>query len=302
MPVTDNMVESYFSEEIVTKFRSSEYFTHNSSANMKIRVNSSLEEVKWPVISLIGSIGTLGLFPSITRTYGRIQFEIYDSKNSKSIKTFKYRVQHRQFLGTSIIIIGAFFPLMSDRFDHSLNARNFAIMRVGFQQFENDLLKELEENKSLLKNFTKDPDKVYALLPFGNKMSQDNSYENQIYTGLESQFIKSGLSIVERKKIQSLLSEIRFSNSGLTTSNRLAFGKFSNAERLIIVSDLDINEPEKKSRTEINFSIRCVEIESGKIIWSRRLSYSNSDQKSMGIHIGLSVRKLINELMTNGEI
>ncbi|TGM01686.1 hypothetical protein [Leptospira jelokensis] len=300
--VGDNTIESYFSEEIVAKFRNSKYFTHNSSANMKIRVLSSLEEVKFPVISAIAAIGTLGIFPAITRTYGRIQFELFDSSNNKSIRTFKYSVQHREFLGTSAIVLGSFLPLFSERFDHSTNSRNFAIMRVAFHQFENDLMLELDQDKSLLKKFTSDSNKIYALLPFKTNSNSLKSVEDQLHSELESQFVKSGIEMVERKKLDALLEEIKFSNSGLTASNRITFGKLSNANRIILLEDLVIKDPKTSNQTEIYFTIRCVDVESGKIIWSKLSKYSSSQSNSIDWHIGISAREMIYQLQTSGEI
>ncbi|WCL50343.1 CsgG/HfaB family protein [Leptospira sp. GIMC2001] len=300
--VSDNTIESYFSEEIVAKFRNSQYFTHNSSANMKIRVVSSLEEVKSPVISLVAAIGTLGIFPAIKRTYGRVQFELYDSSKNKSIRTFKYPIQHREFLGTSTIILGSILPLLSDRFDHSTNEKNFAIMRVAFQQFENDLMAELNQDKALVKNFTADTNKVYALLPFSKKANSSRSFEDQLHSALESQFVKSGLNMVERKKLDALLNEIKFANTGLTASNRIAFGKLTNADRLILVEDLVFQKPGTTKTTEIFYSIRCVDIETGKILWSKRSNYISAESQSMDWHIGLSARDTLYKLQTSGDI
>ncbi|PJD99047.1 MAG: hypothetical protein CK427_16510 [Leptospira sp.] len=300
--VNENTIESYFSDEIVAKFRSSKYFTHNSSANMKIRVASSLEEVKAPVVSLVANIGTLGIFPAITRTYGRVQFELYDSSKNKSIRIFKYPIQHREFKGTTSIILGSFLPLFSDRFDHSTNERNFAIMRVAFQQFENDLMHELDKDKTLLTKFTSETDKVYALIPIKSKTISIKSSEEKLHSALESQFVKSGLNLVERKKIDVLLEEIKFSSTGLTASNRIEFGKLSQADRVILVEDLVINEGRNANKTEINYSIRCVEIETGKIIWSKISKYTNSESNSIDWHIGLSARDMIYQLQTSGDI
>ncbi|TGM35017.1 hypothetical protein EHQ91_07040 [Leptospira biflexa] len=300
--VADNTIESYFSEEIVAKFRNSKYFSHNSSANMKIRVVTSLEEVKFPVVSVIAAIGTLGIIPAITRTYGRIQFELFDSSNNKSIRTFKYSIQHRQFLGTSAIFLGSFLPLLSDRFDQSTNERNFAIMRVAFHQFENDLMLELDQDKTLLKKFTSDSNKIYALLPFKENSNSINSVKDQLHSELESQLVKSGLELVERKKLDALLEEIKFSNSGLTASNRITFGKLSNANRIILLEDLVIKDPKNSNQTEIYFTIRCVDVETGKIIWSKLSKYSSSVSKSIDWHIGLSAREMIYQLQTSGEL
>ncbi|TGL52289.1 hypothetical protein EHQ59_09565 [Leptospira kemamanensis] len=300
--VSHDRIDSYFSEEIVAKFRNSKYFTHNPSATMKIRVVSSLEEVKIAVVSLIAAVGTLGIIPAVSRTHGSIQFELFDSSQNKSIRTFKYSIHHREFLGTSTIILGSFLPLFSERFDRSTNERTFAVMRVAFKQFENDLMIELDQDKTLLKRFTADLNKIYALLPFRNKTNSINSYEDQLHSELESQFLKSGIALVERKKQDILLEEIKFSNSGLTDSNRLAFGKLTNANRVIMIEDLVIKEPKTSNYTEILFSIRCVDIESGQIVWSKPSKYVSFESNSLDWHIGMSAREMIYQLQTSGEL
>ena len=98
------------------------------------------------------------------------------------------------------------------------------------------------------------------------------------------------------------MEEIKFSQTGLTASNRIAFGKLSNADRVILVEDFILKEGQSSNKTEIYFSIRCVDVETGKIIWSKLSKYANSESNSIDWHIGLSAREIMYQLQTQGDI
>lgn len=300
--ISENLIQSYYSEEIISKFRNSKIFEHNPDANIKIRIFAYVEEVRDPVITFIANIVSLGIFPAITRSYGRLEFEIFDSQNHKILKSFKYPIEHRQSFSFSSILIGPILPLFSERFDHSQNEKNYAIMRVAFKQFEIDLANNLNLDKNLSARFFVDASHKYAILPFEPSKSPEKEIYGPLYSNLESSFLARGLLLVERAKLNTILNEIILSKSGLTESKRLEVGKILNADRLINVSDLMFSNTPEIKKSDIAFSIQCLDVESGKILWSERLRYQSSAQESVEKLIESAVHKLISELKSKGSI
>jgi hypothetical protein len=298
--VSNELIESYFSDEIIAQFNSSRYFAINSSANVQVRIISSIEEKKAPVISLVAAIGTLGLFPAITRTYGLVEFDIYDSQTEKVLKVYKYPIQHRQFAGFSSIIFGSFFPLFSDSFDHSTNEKTFVIMRKAFSEFEKDFLYDVNKDKKLITRFFADSQKIHALLPERMKDKKEQDFHDRLHESIRGAIVSKGLPLVERNKMDRILNEIKFSQTGLTQSNRVRFGKLLNAERIILISNATGNYLDPKDNFKLNFNISCIETESGRIIWSHQMIYSSQEKKDIDSHLYDISYKLTMDLRRKG--
>jgi hypothetical protein len=283
--VSQELIESYYSDEIMAQFNSSRYFTINSSANIQVRIISSIEEKKAPVISLVAAIGTLGLFPAITRTYGLVEFDIYDSEKEKVLRVYKYPIQHRQFAGFSSIIFGSFFPLFSDSFDHSTNEKTFVIMRKAFSEFEKDFVYDISKDVKLTGRFFAESPKMHALLPEITKDKKEKDFHDRLHESIRSAIVSKGLPMVERNKIDKIINEIQFSQTGLTESNRLAFGKLLNADRIILISNTTRNSIDSISKFKLNFTITCVETNSGRILWSHQMMYVSNEKKDLDTYL-----------------
>jgi hypothetical protein len=299
--VSSNLIDGYYSEEIITKFRNSNLFYHDTNANVKVRIVSTIEEVKAPIISMLVSIGTLFIAPMITRTYGRVEFELFDSQKRRLIKSYKYPIEHRSYMGLSSAIFGSIFPLYSDRFDHSTNEKNYAIMRVAFNQFESDLNQELSKDSKLSARFFKKENIRYAFLPFAKSNEEDNFIYSRLYSDLEQGLLERGLFLVERSKLDILISEIKFSNSGLTDANRLQFGKFLSVNHLILVTDQIIDRDEKRNSSSISFTIKCIEVQTGAILWSNRFKESFKGNSALEETSNFAY-KILSELRMKGDI
>jgi hypothetical protein len=294
------IIEGYYSEEIISRFKNSKLFSHNSNANIRIRIYSTIDEVRDPVLSFIPHVLTLGLFPAITRTYGRVEFELFDDSTQSILKTYKYPINHRMFRTPGAFLVGPILAIFSDRFDHSKNERTFAIMRVAFKQFESDLNEELNTDPIILSKFIVQKPSIYALLPIEKTDSIDDEFRSYLYTELESSFVQRGLQMVERKRLDRVFEEIKFSNSGLTENSRTKIGSLLNAERVILLSDLNYKRNDI-SGLEIKFSIRCVDVKSGKIFWTKNVNYSGYDSDLI-YHIKSAIYPFISELRDKGDL
>ncbi|TGL71322.1 hypothetical protein [Leptospira kmetyi] len=272
--ISEKDIESYYSTEILSQFRQSPLFILSPNAEILLRIRSSVEDVRPPVLSYIPFLGTLGLFPLIESTNGRVEFEFFDEKKNQVIRTYKYMIDHRSLFGFVPLVLGPILPALTDRFDHSQNKKTFSIMRVAFQRFERDLKNDLGASQELSSRFIQGEPHHFAFVSLGK--TSDPGYEifSELYGSIEGIFLRHGLSLVERNRLNPVISEIQLSLSGLTESSRLQLGKLLNADRLILMDDFDyVQAPPARSNGngKIAFSLRCLEVQTGKILWSERV-------------------------------
>lgn len=299
--IDPNIVDSWYSEEIISKFRNSRYFINSVDANVKIRISSTIEEVKAPVITLIAQICTFGIVPALTRTNGRIEFELYDSSSQTVLKNYKYPVEHRYFLGIPPLFLAPVLGLFSERFDHSMNQRTFAIMRVAFQQFEDDLLYDVSNSKNLYSKFTIDKTKATAFLQFPPKSRSEDRILSDIHSAIENGFIGRGMVLVERKKMNLILNEIRLSQLGITDSSRIQIGRLTSAGRIIYASESNV-QMEGNKLERISFTLKCIDVNSGSIIWTQIINHSFKDSRSINYEIDDIAYQIMSSLKRQGNL
>ncbi|MBM9498679.1 hypothetical protein JWG44_00225 [Leptospira sp. 201903071] len=303
--VSTQDIESYYSPEILSQFRKSPLFLLNPNSRILIRIRSSVEEVKPPVLSVIAFLFTVGLFPMIERTNGRVEFEIYEEKTDLVLKSYKYPIEHRSLFGFAPVVLGPIVPAFSERFDHSQNKKNFAIMRVAFQQFEKDLSADLAQSKEFSAHFSQGEAHRFAFVSLAKTTDQDFGIFSDVYTTLEKNFLKHGIFLVERKRLDQVISEIQLSLSGITNSSRLQLGRLLDADRLILLDNFEYSPFDSKAyRGGFSFSIRCVDVQTGKIIWSEHIQekiYSDWN-KSFPYQMDKAISKLIATLRERGEL
>lgn len=292
-----DLMNNYYSDEIFSQFQASKLFYLNRDSDIKIRIDPSLDEVKQPVLSLIPNFFSLGLFPRITRTTGKVNFEIFSVKENKILKVFKYKVNHRIFLSLPSVFLGPILPSFSERFDHSQNNKTFAIMRVAFGQFEEELAETLKQDKTLLAKFSASEPSVYALIPAKTSSPKLNEFSNALYQELESGFLARGMKLAERKNLDKILDEVKFSLSGLTESSRNRVGQLVNVDKLIVITDLE----EDKTINKIKFQIRSFDVVTGKTLWSYPCEFE-AHRKISSQNIQSSISETLQTLRNLGEI
>lgn len=297
-------VESYYSSEILSQFRKSALFLLNPNAHIQIRIRSSAEEVKPPVLSIIPFIVTIGLFPMIERTNGRVEFELYEEETNKVLKSYKYPIEHRSIFGIAPLLLGPIVPIFSDRFDHSQNKKNFAIMRVAFQQFEQDLKADLGHLKELSAHFTQDEAHRFAFVSLAKTDEPGSQIFTDIYSELEKKFIKHGILLVERNRLDKVLSEIQLSLSGITENSRLKLGKLLEADRLILMDHFEYIPYNRQAYDgKFAFSIRCIDVQTGRIIWAENVRENlYSEWTDSSYQRERAIRDLIASLRDRGEL
>lgn len=295
-------IDGYLSTEIISKFQKSQKFLISSNSNMKIKIIPLVDDVKPPILTMIGFLFTLGAIPAIYRTYGSISFELYDQEKHKILRIYKYSVNHRIMLGWAPMLLGPIVSMFTDRFDHSTNNKTYAIMRVVFAQFEYDLFKDIRESKELASRFFSTNDYNHALI-VTSKSANDEYLASSIYSELNKIFLKYGISILERRKLNEVINEIQLSLAGITQARDYSkLGRLLQADRLILVEDLNITSATTSVLGRINFSIRCVDSETGKVIWSEKIAESMLLSETVDMVVNSAARKLMQKLKQSGEI
>ncbi|MEI1278937.1 hypothetical protein V6Z05_11475 [Leptospira venezuelensis] len=300
-------IAGYSSQEIISQFRRSSKFVVDPNANIKIRIRSTVDEVKSPVVTMIAGILTFGFVPFIYRTYGTIYFEIVDTEKEEVLKIYKYPVEHRSFMGWYPILLAPILSLFNDKIDHSTSPKTFTIMRAAYSQFEYDFINEVSSVTNLASRFFRTRNHNYALLFLDQRVNDSQNWNNLLYTSLQSGFLENGLSLVERKRLDKVISEIQLSNSGITENTRLKLGKLLEADRLIFVEDFSAKLLGKGKPADIFFSVRCTDVLTGKIIWAEKIESSISDRyldNDTNISEGMfkiATEALIEKLRQSGE-
>ncbi|MCB1176630.1 MAG: hypothetical protein KDK36_03525 [Leptospiraceae bacterium] len=151
--ISENFISNYCSNQIITNFEESKSFIIKENANIKIKIETLLQEVNIDIMSFIFSLMTLGIAPSVTQTKGQIEFKIYDSEKNKILKTYNYKITHFQRFGMTSMIYGSIYSSINDGFDHTNSEQSIVIMKVSFNQFSNDLLKDIKNDKNLFSRF-----------------------------------------------------------------------------------------------------------------------------------------------------
>ncbi len=142
--------------------------------------------------------------------------------------------------------------------------------------------------------------RVVAFLPFTyNKADgtapdfQKTVTDNYLNT-FETYFLKTGLDIVEREKVEAILREQQFSLSGLTEGNQKKLGKLLNADAIVTgqINNYDMlpvsgNEPTvdgfiypkdgSRYNGYIALNLKAINVETSALLWKMNLSANISN-------------------------
>ncbi|MCB1179275.1 MAG: hypothetical protein KDK36_16965, partial [Leptospiraceae bacterium] len=76
-----------------------------------------------------------------------------------------------------------------------------------------------------------------------------------------------------RAKLTEIMKELRLSQYGITASDEIKVGNLLNATNLIIGEILDVSDEDSTKE----FSIKNIEVESGKILWKYEFILNEKD-------------------------
>ena len=130
---------------------------------------------------------------------------------------------------------------------------------------------------------------VFAIFPFTDKRSQGKDrfgfdVADVITDAFETEFMKSGCTLVERTLLNKVIKEIEVSYEGNMDEETLKkIGQITNADVIILGMIRDFKKAryehvkkEKKcvSCTTLSYSVKAIHIETGKILWKGAITRS----------------------------
>ncbi|MCB1179747.1 MAG: hypothetical protein KDK36_19370, partial [Leptospiraceae bacterium] len=267
---------NYFSNELISKLKSSNSLQFNSNSNLKIEINAFSDkegdlrsESLWIILGTIiaipivvayfnaifpkgdvrnffnGSVVLgailINIIPPSDNNYAKYEIDLYDSKSNVKIKTFTYKTEHTKSRGFFNALYGVFFPMFSDSFDQSLNENTYTIARVVSNQFEKDFIQEMERNPELRKlAYINEP--PTHIIQLNSKPGKENNSFNQFFiTKLESKLQDKGLVFL---------------------SNKIN----TNSDRIITLEDAYFNE----ETNDFSYFLQCKDSKTKQIIWKEK--------------------------------
>jgi curli biogenesis system outer membrane secretion channel CsgG len=124
--------------------------------------------------------------------------------------------------------------------------------------------------------------KVYTILPFEDRNAEKYKADysdaaDVVRDAFETAFLKTKNRIVERKKLQSLISEKKFALTGLTQEQGIEIGKMLNTDIVVFGTIKSYYKGSiLGSYTTVGFSVRAVKVSTGEIVWKGSHTKSTS--------------------------
>ncbi|MCU0822308.1 MAG: CsgG/HfaB family protein [Spirochaetes bacterium] len=142
--------------------------------------------------------------------------------------------------------------------------------------------------------------RIVAFLPFiynkadGTAPDFQKTVTDNYLNTFETYFLKTGLDIVEREKVEALLKEQQFSMTGLTDNDRKKIGKLLSADAIVTgqINNYDMlpvsgNEetvngfiyPKDQNRYNgyIALNLKAINVETSALLWKMNLSANISN-------------------------
>ena len=114
---------------------------------------------------------------------------------------------------------------------------------------------------------------VYTILPFEDRNAEKYKADypdaaDIVRDAFETAFLKTRNRIVERRKLQSLLSEKKLALTGLTEEQGIEIGKMLNTDIVVFGTVKSFYKGSiLGSYTTVGFSVRAVTVSTGEIVW-----------------------------------
>ncbi|MCB1176631.1 MAG: hypothetical protein KDK36_03530 [Leptospiraceae bacterium] len=260
----DDSIFTYSSEEILAKFKSNNNFIISKDANIKIEITPNLNKISGYLLFSLGYTFTLGVIPGINDTSGSIEFKLHNNESGEYIKSYRYTINHKAIDGFLPIFIGPILPSFSESFDHSLNGKSYSVMRVSFNQFHSDLMKDLEKDKIFRKQFTvSDPGNYIISYDPGNKI-KDKKFDEFFLSKIEEMFINNNYNFLDRKKTDSLATNFQILGNKISKEKITNIRKLTGGDHIIHIQKIRLIQEEE----EIELKISCISLKTGNILWS----------------------------------
>jgi hypothetical protein len=282
----DDVIDNFFSSELLAKFRYDSDINLNSNATIKINIIPQFEGFEKPVLSAGSALWTGFILPWTTTSYGKIEFQLIDVYTGDVLKSYMYEIKNQQMLGWSSIIIGPILPIFSERFDHSMNEKSFAVSRLAYNTFKKDLLVDLSNDKNFENRYYKLVSPIYEIKSFSSQENEISKLSTLLLNEIKSNFSERGLIF------QDLNNLSKESN----TQNTLI------ADRILFISSFILRRDLNNRISHIQGSVICKSKKLGHVLWEQEIDFYNNNDLLEEDIIKNIVNELNAELRLRGEI
>ena len=267
---------SYNSEKLESYLYQGCCFSMDKNSNYVIKYDANVtNELLYPLTVFL-FLGTAGIFPVLEETVATITVS-FEDKNGKPIKELHYTIQDN--FVTSWLSIPLSFFFLSDSYALAMFYDTDHPQKLVANQIESDLYVNLasgnfvstqEKNNSTL--LTNNGQRI-AILPIVYKSAKYEVLAESMRNKLETLMVSKRHTVVERLMIQHIIEELKLNQSGLTENNTIKLGQMLNASHIIVGEIFDVNANDQM----IEFSVKSIEIESGKIVWKYDYEMDETD-------------------------
>ncbi len=268
---------------IADLFRASRRLEGHRGANMELRYRTEeIAKDRGEATSVLWCL-TLGVFPMVEITQTRVTYELFDRSENRVVKSYRYFLTDRSAFSWLTIPFSILLSPFFDSIDTTADGKTDAPRQIAFDRFETDLLKDLNE-ADLGGRFFARRDRaarVFALLPFEG----DARFNLPAFGAVETELVKRGLPLVERKRLEAVYREIARSATGLT-GDRLEVGRLASADFLLLGEV-------RAAGGGIELSLKCVETETGSVIWKQAASAQGASPEAA---VPEAARRLVSQI------
>lgn len=221
---------------------------------------------------------TLGIIPVFEKIEADVKIEVFDAANQHLLREYNYSINERAYNSWLSIPISLIL-IPNDSFAHSFIHMFDYPQKFIANRFEKDFLEDLSAGKfsdSAISQTAKKNNTSHsriAILPIKYQYSKDIAVANAIRDKVETVLVNKNYTVVERVKLDEILKELKLSQTGLTTSDQVKIGNMLNASNLILGEVIEVN----RNDASLEFSIRNIDMETGKILWKHEFSIDEQE-------------------------
>ncbi len=243
------------------------------NSNLKVKYSTTVKDDLLYAPTVFLWMFTLGIIPVFEKIEADIKIEVVDAANQQLLKEYNYSINERSYNSWLTIPISLLL-IANDSYAHSFIHMFDYPQKFIANRFERDFQEDLVAGKfsgASISQTTKRNNTIrsrIAILPIKHQFSKDASLANAIRDKVETVLVNKNYTVVERVKLDEILKELKLSQTGLTVSDQVKIGNMLGASNLILGEIIEVNRHD----TSLEFSIRNIEIETGKILWKHEFS------------------------------
>ena len=274
----NSIAQSYNSAAIYSYMRNGCCIEIEENANLKIKYQATVKDDLLYAPTVFLWIFTLGIIPVFEKIDADVKIEVIDTQKNQVLKDYNYHIDERTYNSWLTIPISLLL-FSNDSFSHSFLHMFDYPQKFIANRFEKDFVEDLSlgnfSEQAISQNIKRNNSTKsrVAILPIKYQYSKDVAVANAIRDKVETVLVNKNYTVVERVKLDEILKELKLSQSGLTVSDQAKIGNMLNASNLIMGEIIEVNRHD----TSLEFSIRNIDMETGKILWKYEFSIDEQE-------------------------